>query len=212
MEKIKIILADDHKLVREGFKALLKKSQDFEIIAEAQNGNELLDLIEKYLPDILLVDISMPGLNGIDAIGIIKKINPNIRFIILTMHEEAEYVMKSIQSGASGYLLKNVEPEELYRAIKTVAGGEKYFNAAISNIMVENISKGNQNKEEKESITTREKEILKYVAEGLSTKLIADKLKISDRTVETHRVHLLKKMHVHNTAELIKKAIDLKLL
>jgi DNA-binding NarL/FixJ family response regulator len=212
MEKIKIILADDHRLIREGFKALLKKSTEFEVVGEAENGNQLLKLIDEITPDVLLVDISMPEMNGIEAINKIRAINPNLKFIILTMHAEADYVMNSIRSGAHGYLLKNVEPDELFRAIRAVVEGGKYFNAAISNIMIENLSKISEESPETSAITPREKEILQYVAEGLSTKLIADKLDISVRTVESHRVHLLKKLNAQNTAELIKKAAEQKLL
>jgi two-component system, NarL family, response regulator NreC len=129
------------------------------------------------------------------------------------MHEEAEYILKSIQAGANGYLLKNVEPDELVNAIKTVAAGGKYFNAAVSNIMIENISKGtDHNKDEHSEITAREKEILQYVADGLSTKLIGDKLSISARTVETHRVHIMKKLQVSNAAEMVKKGLELKII
>ncbi|HXA01501.1 MAG TPA: response regulator transcription factor [Cytophagaceae bacterium] len=213
MEKIKIILADDHILVREGFKSLLGRKKEFEVVGEAENGKELLRLIEHLSADVLLVDISMPQLNGIEAIAQMKKINPNLKFIMLTMHEEAEYILKSIQAGANGYLLKNVEPDELENAIKTVAAGGKYFNAAISNIMIESISKGqDQSKEEHSEITAREKEILQYVADGLSTKLIADKLSISTRTVETHRVHIMKKLQVSNGAEMVKKGLEQKII
>lgn len=213
MEKIKIILADDHILVREGFKSLLSRKKEFEVVGEAENGKELLDLIDNLSADILLVDISMPQLNGIEAIAQMKKINPNLKFIMLTMHQEAEYILKSIQAGANGYLLKNVEPDELENAIKTVAGGGKYFNTIISNIMIENISKWpEQSKEEHSELTAREKEILQYVADGLSTKLIADKLSISTRTVETHRVHIMKKFQVSNGAEMVKKGLEQKII
>ena len=213
MEKIRIILADDHILVREGFKSLLAKKKEFEIAGEAENGKSLMQLIENVNADVLLVDISMPEVNGIEAIAQMKKINPNLKFIMLTMHEEAEYIMKSIQAGANGYLLKNVEPDELENAIKAVASGGKYFNAIISNIMIENISRvTDQDKDKHSDITAREKEILQYVADGLSTKLIADKLSISIRTVETHRVHIMKKLQVNNVAEMVKKGLEQKII
>jgi DNA-binding NarL/FixJ family response regulator len=211
--KIRIILADDHKLVREGFKSLLKKNKDFEVAGEAENGKTLLSLIENLIADVLLVDISMPEMNGIETIAQIKKLNPNLKFIMLTMHEEAEYIVKSIQAGANGYLLKNVEPEEMENAIRTVYAGGKYFNSTISNIMIENISKfADAGKEEISELTAREKEILQYVADGLSTKLIADKLSISTRTVETHRVHIMKKLQVSNGAEMVKKGLEQKMI
>jgi len=210
---IRIILADDHILVREGFKSLLSKKKDFEVVGEAENGTALLNLIENLSADVLLVDISMPQLNGIEAISQMKKINQNLKFIMLTMHEEAEYILKSIQAGANGYLLKNVEPDELENAIRTVAAGGKYFNSTISNIMIENLSKVSEpGKEELSELTAREKEILQYVADGLSTKLIADKLSISARTVETHRVHIMKKLQVNNGAEMVKRGLEQKII
>lgn len=214
METIKIILADDHKLIRDGIKTLLKKDEQFEIIAEADNGLHLMEIIENYAPDVVLVDITMPHLNGIDALAQLKKINPNLKFIVLTMHDEGDYVMKSVQSGASGYLLKNVEYEELQRAIRTVAAGGRYFNNDISNIIIENLSKPTNTEDTRHypELTPREIEVLQAVANGLSTKLIADKLSISGRTVETHRINLMKKMEAHNTAELIKKAAERKII
>jgi DNA-binding NarL/FixJ family response regulator len=210
---IRIILADDHILVREGFKSLLSKKKDFEVVGEAENGTALLNLIENLSADVLLVDISMPQLNGIEAIGQMKEINPNLKFIMLTMHEEAEYILKSIQAGANGYLLKNVEPDELENAVRTVAAGGKYFNSTISSIMIENLSRaGETEKEDLTELTAREKEILQYVADGLSTKLIADKLSISPRTVETHRVHIMKKLQVNNGAEMVKRGLEQKII
>ena len=210
METIKIILADDHPLIREGFKAILKKNKDFEVIGEAENGKELIRLLSEVTPDILLLDITMPQLNGLDAIGQFTKVRPDLKFIILTMHEEREYVLNSIKIGASGYLLKNIEREELERAIKRVHEGGKYFSPSVSNILAESIIKSD--KEEITEISPREQEVLRYVADGNSTKQIASILKISDRTVESHRINLLKKLRVHNTAELIRKASEMKLL
>ena len=211
MDKISIIVADDHRLIRDGIKTLLKKDADFEIVAEADNGEELINVLNTITPDVILVDISMPKFNGIDAMTTLKKINPNLKFIVLTMHEEPEYIIKSIQGGASSYLLKNVEYEELQKAVCTVAGGGKYFNPFISNIMIENLAKITE-KEEQAVLTPREIEILKEVANGLSAKLIADKFSLSVRTVETHRVNIMKKLNAHNTAEVIKKAIEQKLI
>jgi DNA-binding NarL/FixJ family response regulator len=211
MGKISIVIADDHRLIRDGIKTLLKKDNDFEIVAEANNGEELIDIINTITPDVILADISMPKFNGIDAMATLKKINPNLKFIILTMHEEPEYIMKSIKAGASSYLLKNVEYEELQKAVRTVAGGGKYFNAFISNIMIENLAQQTE-KEEQAPLTPREVEVLKEVANGLSAKLIADKFSISVRTVETHRVNIMKKLNAHNTAEVIKKAIEQKII
>ncbi|HEX8549652.1 MAG TPA: response regulator transcription factor [Cytophagaceae bacterium] len=212
MDKIKIILADDHKLVRDGIKSLLQMNPTFEVVAEVDNGLDLIHLMEKQLPDVVLVDISMPGSNGLEAVSKLLKINPNFKFIMLTMHDDPEYILKSVETGAKGYLLKNVEFEELQTAIITVASGGKYFNQQISERMIESLSRPRKHKDEIPDLTSRELEVLKEVANGLSTKLIADKLNISARTVETHRLHIMKKMFTQNTAELVKKAIELKMI
>lgn len=212
MKPIKVSLADDHKLFRDGLKALLNTDKQIEVVGEAKNGHELINIIEKYMPDVVLVDISMPELNGLDAIIKLKAEYPDLKFIVLTMHEDSEYIMKSIKHGAHGYLLKNVDEEELKNAVKTVVNGGKYFNSKISGIMIENLAHEDEYKTTPQSITQREKEVVELVAEGLSTKLIADQLHISSRTVETHRVNVMKKLKASNTAELIKKAYELKII
>lgn len=209
MSKIKIILADDHPLIRAGFKTLLGKNEDFEILGEAGNGKELINLVKVQTPDIVLIDISMPEMSGLDAFVEIRKELPDIKFIVLSMHEEREYVLKAVRNGINGYLLKNVGREELEDAIRNVHAGGKCFSPVVAGILADSI----QAPEESPGlITSREKEVLSLVAEGFSTKQIADKLDISARTVESHRVNLLKKLKVNNTAELIKKASENKLI
>ncbi len=210
MHKIKVMLADDHALIREGFRSLLGKNELFEIVGEAENGRELIEKIANTNPDVVLTDISMPQMTGLEVMERIKKTRPEIKFIILTMHEEREYVMRALTAGAEGYLFKNVEKAELERAIKTVYDGEKYFSAAITTILAEYVAKPART--QVAEITPREKEVLELVAEGYSTKQIADKLGISIRTVESHRINMLKKLEVSNTAELIRKSIQLKFI
>jgi DNA-binding NarL/FixJ family response regulator len=210
MNTIKLILADDHTLIREGFKSLLGKNEIFEIAGEAGDANELKELLSTLTPDIILVDITMPGLSGLEVMGQLKQENPYLKFIILTMHEEREYVLNAIRNGASGYLLKNVERMELENAIKTVYEGGKYFSPSIVNILAESVKEPDSPAQAE--TTPREKEVLQLVAGGLSTKQIADKLEISIRTVESHRINMLKKFKVSNTAELIKKAMDLHII
>ncbi len=210
MHTIKIMLADDHALIREGFRSLLGKNELFEIVGEAENGRELLEKIAVVVPDVVLIDISMPQVNGLEAMERIRKEQPDIKFIILTMHEEREYVMRALTAGASGYLLKNVEKAELEKAIKAVYDGERYFSPAITSILAEQATRPAS--VQVAEITAREKEVLDLVAAGLSTKQIADKLGISIRTVESHRINMLKKLEVSNTAELIRKSIQLKLI
>lgn len=210
--KIKIILADDHELVRGGIKSLLEINPSFEVIAEVNTGKELIDLLDEVLPDIILTDISMPDMSGLEAAALLLHINPNLKFIMLTMHDDPEYILNSVEIGAKGYLLKNMGLKELQTAIITVANGGKYFNQQISALMIDSLSTNKKPKENIPELTAREIEILKEVVNGLSTKLIADKLNISARTVETHRLHLMKKMMTQNTAELVRKAMELKLI
>jgi DNA-binding NarL/FixJ family response regulator len=209
MDKIKLILADDHALIRAGFKLLLGKNEMLEIVGEAENGEELIELVAHTMPDIVLADITMPKRSGLEALEVIRQKYPAVKFMILTMHEEREYITRAITAGAEAYVLKDVEKIELEKAIKTVYEGGKYFSPAIARTLAESISKPSP---EQTEISPREKEVLEMVAEGHSTKVIADKLAISIRTVESHRVHLLKKLNVSNTAELIKKSIQLKLI
>lgn len=211
METIKIVLADDHKLIRDGIKTLLKMDEAFEVIGEANDGEHLMEVLETCKPHLVLLDISMPKINGIDAISKIKKKCTELKFIVLTMHDEGDYVRKAMDCGAQGYLLKNSDFEELQKAIKTVAGGGKYYNSVISHLFTDNLST-EEIRAARPDLTPREIEILREVTDGLSTKLIAEKYSISSRTVETHRVNMMRKMNAHNTAELIKKALAWKLI
>ena len=211
MIPIRLVLADDHPLIREGFKSLLSRNAQFEIAGEASDGKELLDMIAQTSPEIVLTDINMPKLTGLEVMQKVLTENPEIKFIMLTMHEEREYVVRCLAAGAKGYLLKSVDIAELANAIKTVHQGGKYFSPAIANILAETISNPSSDEEEVD-ITPREKEVLLLVSQGHSTKQIADKLSISIRTVETHRINLLKKLNVGNSAELVKKSIEKKLI
>ena len=208
--KIRILLADDHPMIRAGFKSMLDKNERFEIVGEAGNGRELIALASELNPDIILVDISMPVMSGLDALEELSKQAPGVRIIVLTMHEEREYILQALKSGAAGYLIKNIERFELERAILAVYDGGKYFSPIITNILAEAVSKPETT--DTADVTPREKEVLKLVATGNSTKQIADLLGISIRTVESHRINMLKKMKVNNTAGLIKKAFELKIL
>jgi DNA-binding NarL/FixJ family response regulator len=210
MSKIKLILADDHSLIRAGFRTLLGKNEAFEIVGEATDGQDLVKMAHDIEHDVILTDITMPGQGGLDAMEQLKKENPYFKFIVLTMHEEREYVLRAIKIGAQGYLLKNIENAELAKAIKTVYDGGKYFSPFVVNLLAENY--GKPEVLETSEVTPREKEVLQFVAKGFSTKQIADELGISIRTVESHRINMLKKLRVSNSAELIKKAIKLNLI
>lgn len=209
MSKIKIFVVDDHQLFRGGIISLLSDDEDIEVTGECSSAGELFELLEQRQPDIILIDISMDGMDGLEVIQKSRKKYPNVRFIVLTMHEDGQYVVKAVRNGAFGYLLKNADKTELKEAIHAVYYDRKYFNREISQLMVGNIAlEGDSHKE----LSQREKEILVLVSEGKTTKEIAGQLFVSTRTVETHRVNMMKKLNVQNTAELIKKAVKLKLI
>lgn len=212
MKPIRIIIADDHRIIRDGLRMVLSQNQQFEIIKEVSNGVELLKGLDLEACDVVLLDISMPELNGLESLRLIKLNYPTLKVLIITMHDEPDYVLKAIQNGADGYILKNSDHQEIIKAIETLYEGKKYYNSTVSNIMVESLNKKPIFEMEPIHLTNREKEILKLVANGLSNKLIADELNISSRTVETHRTNLLRKFDVYNTAELVKKASELDLL
>lgn len=203
-------MADDHPLIREGFKSLLMKNERFEIVGIAENGKELVELAERLQPDIILTDINMPVLNGMAAIEQIGKLYPDIKCVILTMHEERAYVLQALKIGVYGYILKNIERYDLEKAIISIFEGGKYFSPIVTNILAESVVRPEQNMVSE--LTPREIQVLELVAEGYSTKQVADKLGIGTRTVESHRVNMLKKMKVNNTAELVKKAIEMKII
>lgn len=203
-------MADDHPLIREGFRSLLEKNERFEIVGIAENGKELVELAETLKPDIILSDINMPVLNGMAAIEQINKMQPDIKCVILTMHEERAYILQALKIGVQGYILKNIERYDLEKAIISIFDGGKYFSPIVTNILAESVARPEQNLISE--LTPREIQVLELVAEGHSTKQVADKLGIGTRTVESHRVNMLKKMKVSNTAELVKKAIEMKIL
>ncbi|MHB0756028.1 response regulator [Polaribacter sp. M15] len=211
MDKIiKVIIADDHDLFRVGLSELLKKNKDILIVDTVSDGEKLLHILQKVNDiDIILLDITMPNLDGFTVLKKIKKINTQAKPIIISMHNEGNYIAKCAKDGAYGYLLKNADEQELLNSIRTVANGKKYFSAEISekmiNFMAENPISAN-------ILTNKETEVLKLIAKGNTTKEIANRLFVSTRTIETHRANILKKIEVKNTAELIKKAADYKLL
>jgi DNA-binding NarL/FixJ family response regulator len=186
------------------------KNERFEIVGIAENGKELLELAGTLAPDIILSDINMPVLNGMSAIEQIGRIHPEIKCVILTMHEERAYVLQALKIGVQGYILKNIERYDLEKAIISIFEGGKYFSPIVTNILAESVARPEQNTVSE--LTPREIQVLELVAEGNSTKQVADKLGIGTRTVESHRVNMLKKMKVSNTAELVKKAIEMKIL
>lgn len=210
MNKIRIILAEDHTIVRKGIRVLLDEEADIEVVGEAENGQEAIDLVEEFLPDLILIDNTMPILNGLEATRQIKKRFPNVKILVLTMHTTTEYVSQFLQAGASGYLVKQTAPKELVRAIRAIYQGDSFLSPAISKVVIE----GYLQQEIKstpsdmyETLTSRERQILQMITEGLSNREIAGKLYLSVKTVNNHRTNLMDKLNIHNTAKLVKYAI-----
>ncbi len=222
MGKTKILLADDHELVRDGIKALLENEENLEVVNEASNGKEAMEIIEKELPDLLIVDIRMPELNGIDVVKKVKKDFPELKTLVLSMHDSTEYVVQCVQSGADGYLLKGSSKEEFLKAIYKISNGGKYFTGDVSAIIVNNFVNGNPaqplahetSKPEPalDILTKREKQILKLILEAKNNKEIGESLNISKRTAEAHRFNLMKKLEVKNLMELTRKSRELDLI
>tara|TARA_R110001583_G_scaffold50577_1_gene157853 strand:+ start:41797 stop:42468 length:672 start_codon:yes stop_codon:yes gene_type:complete len=215
-EVTRIVLADDHALVRDGIRSLLESEADLKVIGEASNGQEAIELVEKVQPDLLIIDIRMPVMNGIDAVEALTKSNTQVKSIILSMHDSEEYILKSISAGANGYLLKDTDKTEFIKAIHTVRDGGKYFSGDISNVLVNNLLSTNKplatkvNKNEVGDnvfdLTNKELMVLELVLSGLTNQQISEKLKNSKRTIETHRFNLMRKMEVKNLIDLSKKA------
>ena len=212
---INVVLADDHVLVRDGIKALLEDQTGITVIDEASNGKEALRVITKSKPHVLIVDIRMPEMNGIEVVAEITKHKIDVKTLVLSMHDSEEYVVKSIQAGADGYLLKGASKEEFLKAVNKVAAGGKYFTGDVSSIIMNNFVNGNTNKvaePQKEiaelpfKLTKREKQILVLVSDLKNNKEIADELQISKRTAEVHRFNLMKKLEAKNLSELTSKA------
>lgn len=210
MSKIKIIIVDDHQLFRDGLAGLLSKHDDFELLASLPDGASLLEfLAEQEKPHIILLDLTMPNMGGLEVLKKLKKHYKKIKTIIISMHDDGNYIVKCAKEGAYGYLLKNADEDELTTAIHQVYRGSRYYNADISARMFQNLSLQHSIPE---TLTKREAEVLQFLSEGLTTKEIAQKMFISSRTVETHRANMMKKLDVKNTAELIKRATQLHLL
>jgi len=212
VKAIRLLLADDHTLVRAGLRALLQKLPDVEVIAEANNGREAVRLAGQVRPDVVLMDIAMSELNGLEAAGQIVREFPAIRVIMLSMHATEEYVVQALKAGASGYLLKNAAAAELEKAITHVAMGETFLSPSISRQVTEYIRRVGQDQTPADRLTPRQREILQLIAEGNTTKRIAQILNISVKTVETHRSQLMEHLDIHDVAGLVRYAIRLGLV
>lgn len=206
MDPIRILIADDHALVRAGIRALVEKIEGVTVIAEAGKGSEAKDLITKLKPDLVLLDITMPDGNGFDVLLYIQENFPQIRVIVLTVHEAGEYAIRALREGASGFLPKSAASTELEQAIYTVVKGEHYISPETSQKTVLEFGKGTR-KDQLEALSPRQREVLRLIAEGRTTKQIAQTLQISVKTVETHRSQPMERLDIHDVAGLVRYAI-----
>ena len=208
MKPIRVLLADDHTLVRAGLRMLIEGLPNMEVVGEASDGLALLELAAKLQPQIVLMDIAMPGLNGLEATGRLTKNWPEMRVLILSMHQNAEYVRQALRQGAVAYLLKDAAPMELELALKAVLNGETYLSPAVSKGVVSDyVQRLRSEDHPADQLTPRQKEVLQLIAEGQSTKEIARRLDLSVKTVESHRTQLMKQLDIHAVAGLVRYAV-----
>jgi two-component system, NarL family, response regulator NreC len=208
--RIRILLADDHTILRAGLRMMLNAQPDMEVIGEAQDGKQAINATVHLQPDIVLMDITMPDMNGIEATRQIKRVAPEVKVLVLTMHENDEYVFQALRAGASGYILKEAADTELITALHVLRSGQFYLSPSAQSVIVGDYLQRVHTGEEKDSynnLTEREKEILKLVAEGYTNNQIAERLVISPKTVDTHRTHVMDKLNLHSRAELVKYAM-----
>ena len=202
---MRILIADDHTLVRAGLTSLIARLPEMEVVAEAADGRQALRLVRDLQPDMVLMDIAMPGLNGLEAAERIHNIHPQTKIIILSMHASEEYVAQALKAGASGYLLKDAATAELEMALKSVSMGQFYLSPAISRQVVDNFLRGGPTG--LDLLTPRQREILQLIAEGKGTREIADTLHLSVKTVETHRAQLMERLDIHDVVGLVRYAM-----
>lgn len=204
----RVVLADDHVLIRAGLRALLHSLPNIEVVGEASDGHEAIEVIAQHQPDVVIMDIGMPGLNGVDSTRRIVKQFPGTRVVILSMHANEEYVGQALDAGAKGYLLKGAEPAELELVLKAVMRGETYLSPSIAKHLVQDyLSHRKEKTHPLPDLTSRQREVLQLIAEGCSTKDIANKLKLSVKTVDTHRSELMHRLDIHDVAGLVRFAI-----
>jgi len=214
MKKIRILLADDHTILRNGIRALLEQETDLEVVAEAEDGRSAVNLACQFKPDVAVIDIAMPLLNGLEATRQIKKLLPGVRVLVLSMHDNEEYIRQVLEAGAMGYILKDAAARELIAAIRSVYQGEAVLSPAITRLVIEDYLRwgGIRPAEKDEILSPREREVLQLIAEGYTNKQIAGILTLSIKTVQAHRLNLMGKLNLHDRGELIKYAIQKKII
>ena len=208
MNPTRVLLADDHALVRAGFRTLLESLPGVRVVADTDNGREALRLIEEHRPDIVFMDISMPELNGLEATARVATEFPSVRVVILSMHANEEYVLRALQAGAAGYLLKDADPVELELALTAVARGDTYLSPPVSrHVIDEYVRRVTEGHSPLESLTPRQREVLQLIAEGSTTRQMAQMMGVSAKTIETHRTQLMERLDIHDIAGLVRFAI-----
>ncbi len=215
MSKVKVLIADDHGIVRKGLRLQLEQHKEFDVVGEASDGREAVRQAEELSPDVVVMDIAMPNLNGIQATAQIVKKNPKIGVIILSMHSDESYVTRSLSAGAKGYLLKDSADIDLYRAVQVVAQGKSFFSPAIANTLLEDYMRQLQQRGLEDTydlLTDREKEVFQMLAEGKSNKDIAQDLNLSPYTVETHRTRIMQKLNLHSATDIVLYAVRKKII
>jgi len=215
MPKARVLIADDHGLVRKGLRFVLERQGDIEVVGEAGDGREAVKMAEELDPSVVIMDIAMPNLNGIDAAAQIVKRKPAIGVIMLSVHSDESYLLRALSAGAKGYLLKDSAELDVVRAIEAVAAGRPFFSPAIAQTLLEDYMRFLQQRKIEDTydlLTEREKEVLQLLAQGKSNKEVATMLDLSLYTVETHRTHLMQKLNLHNTAEIVLYAVRKKII
>ena len=215
MSKIRVLVADDHGIVRKGLRFVLERQDDLEVVGEASDGREAVRICEQASPNVVVMDIAMPQLNGLDAAAQIVRHSPEIKVIILSMHADEDYLVRALNSGVKAYLLKDSAELDLVRAVRAVAQGGSFFSPAIAQLLAEDYTRQLQQRglqDSYELLTEREKEVLQLLAEGKSNKEVATALNVSSYTVETHRTHIMQKLDLHNTAEIVLYAVRKKII
>lgn len=212
--RIRVLVADDHAIMRDGIRALINEEEDIDVIAEAEDGRMAVELTEKYQPDVVIMDIAMPLLNGLEAARQIKRDHPDVHILVLTMYDHDEYVHQVLATGASGYVLKRAAAGELVSAIRAVAHGDAVLSPAITRMVIDDYLKSEKSPidEDTDRLTPREREILQLIAEGHTSREIARMLNLAVKTVQAHRTSLMQKLDLHDRGELIKYAIQKKII
>lgn len=204
-QPIRVLLAEDHTIVRQGLRLLLESQTDLSVVGEADNGETAVTLAEELQPSVAVLDLAMPKCNGIDALPLLLQASPDTRVLVLSMHDEPEYVRPAIRAGAQGYLLKGADMSDLVKAVRVLAEGHSFFSPSIASYLVQDRQPSTS--EDNNPLTPREAEILQWIAEGYTSPQIAQRLSISHRTVDTHRTRIMQKLNIHNIAGLVKYAL-----